>query len=402
MLDGAARLGAKILVAGGGRCNVTHERVDETAYCGSTPPAIRSVLRRFDVPRTIEFFDELGVRLKCEETGKLFPVTDRAATVLDALLRAAREVNVSLEHPARVEQVLRIEAHQALPYPSYLLSGSFGAVSARRVILATGGRSLPKTGSDGAGYAIARSLGHTTTADIIPALVPLLLEPSCFIRELSGLTIPATLELRSASGKRLVAFTDSTLCTHFGLSGPSVLDISRHYLSARLSDARAALYINWLPGESQQSLNAAFIEFARRHGAVGVIRFFTDRLPQRLAKALCTAAGVEPSLAAHSVSREQRRSLVAAATNWKLPVTGDRGFAVAEVTAGGIPLKQIRLESMESRVSPGLHLCGEICDVDGRIGGYNFQWAWSSGFVAGASAATAILGDAGDLQVDGK
>ncbi|MBX3395322.1 MAG: aminoacetone oxidase family FAD-binding enzyme [Phycisphaerae bacterium] len=401
VLDGAVKLGAKILVSGGGRCNVTHERVSETAYSGSTPPAIRNVLRRFDVPQTIEFFEEMGVRLKREETGKLFPVSDRARTVLDALLQAAREAGVVLQHPARVEHVQRMESLEHQPHPAYLLSGTFGTVSARRVILATGGRSLPKTGSDGAGYAITRSLGHSTTSHIFPALVPLVLDSSCFIRELSGLTIPATLELRLASGKRLIAFTDSTLCTHFGLSGPGVLDISRHYLSARLRADDVALFINWLPGESPQSLDQALIEFARRQGSAGVVRFFADRLPQRLAKALCKAAGVDPSLAAHSVSREQRRSLVTAATNLKLPVTGDRGFAVAEVTAGGIPLKQVRLETMESRMSSGLHLCGEICDVDGRIGGYNFQWAWSSGFVAGTSAAMAILGDVAGREVDG-
>lgn len=387
-VDGARKLGAKILVAGGGRCNVTHDVVEESDYAGSSPAAIRKVLRRFDVSRTIEFFQQLGVSLKREETGKHFPTSDRASTVLDALIGAAREVNVELIYPARVERIMREGTGDAARFS---IGGQFGVVRSTIVILATGGKSLPKTGSDGGGYQLARSLGHSLTECIFPALVPLVLDASSFVRSLSGLTLPATIELRSGTGKRLHTVTDSTLCTHFGISGPGVLDISRHYIRARMDDAGASLYINWLPGETAITLDAGLIEFARRHGPSGVARHFSNRLPQRLVKALCDAAGVDSALPAHSLSRESRRSLVEVVTNMRLPVVGDRGFAVAEATAGGVPLKELRLDTMESRACPGLYLCGEICDVDGRIGGYNFQWAWSSGYVAGISAASALL-----------
>lgn len=391
-LDGARKLGAKILVSGGGRCNVTHDHVDEKSFFGSTPPAIRKVLRRFDVARVTAFFRELGVELKREETGKLFPTTDRAATVLDALLRAAQEAGVELRHPARVERIERITSADAVhdaAAPAFEIGGAFGVIRARRVILSTGGKSLPKTGSDGVGYELARSLGHSCTPRILPALVPLVIDERCFVRSLSGLTVPATLHLRSATGRRLISFTDSTLCTHFGLSGPSVLDISRHYLHARLSDPAASLHVNWLPDETGESLDAGIIEFARLHGSVGIARCFAERLPQRLARALCHEAGIDPALPASALTRESRRKLVAAVTDMRLPVIGDRGFAVAEVTGGGVPLSELRLDTMASRVCEGLHLCGEICDVDGRIGGYNFQWAWSSGYVAGVGAAEA-------------
>ena len=394
ILDGARKLGAKILVAGGGRCNVTHDEVDESAFAGSSRNAIRKVLRRFDVTRTIEFFRQLGVELKCEETGKLFPVSDDARSVLRALLEAAREAGVELRYPARVEQVKSL-APPATPPGGFRLTGDFGELLADRVILSTGGKSLPKSGSDGHGYSIARGLGHSITPLVLPGLVPLVLNESCFLRQLSGLSAPATLELRSGSGKRLTTFTDSTLCTHFGLSGPSVLDISRYYLHAVADDPGAALYINWLPGQTAESMDKKLVESAGRAGRLAVARFLSDHLPQRLARALCEHAGLDPQTPVQALSRQLRRSLAAAVTELRLPVTGDRGFVQAEVTAGGVPLKELRLETMESRLCPRLYICGEICDVDGRIGGFNFQWAWASGHVAGTAAAEAITAEPG-------
>ena len=376
-LDGAKTLGAKILISGGGRCNVTHHEVDEKAFSGSTPAAIRKVLRRYGVADVIAFFAERGVTLKREETGKLFPTTDRARTVLDALVGAARDAGVEIVHPWRVASVAR-------DGDGFTIASSDGrTMGAQRVVLATGGRSIPRSGSDGGGYAVARALGHTVT-DVLPALVPLLLAEGHFLRGLSGLTAPATVEVRSGSGRRLVAFTGSTLCTHAGLSGPAVLDVSRHFLTARASDPAARLVVNWMPALTADALDARL----RDLGAQGVLRFLQGRMPERLARALCAAAGVDPTTPGHRLTREGRLALARAATELDVPVVGDAGYNVAEVTAGGVPLRELRLETMESRACPGLYLCGEICDVDGRIGGYNFQWAWASGFVAGSAAAS--------------
>jgi hypothetical protein len=386
-LDAAGKLGAKMLLAGGGRCNVTHDAVDEEDFAGSTPGAIKKVLRRLDVPATVKFFRGIGVELKREETGKLFPTTDDAHTVLSALLSAAREAGVQLRHPAKVRQVRWCPPPAAEDAGAFSLSGPFGALLARRVILATGGKSLPKTGSDGHGYEIARGLGHHTTSLLLPGLVPLTLHESCFLRRLSGLSAQAAMQVRLSTGKPLKSFTDSTLCTHFGLSGPAALNISRYYLHALAEDPQAALFINWLPGKTPDSLSTRLIEIAGQSGRTTIGRFMAERLPQRLAYALCRHAGVDPSSAVQGLARDPRRRLVLATTDMPLPVTGSRGFGHAEVTAGGVPLKELRLDTMESRLCPGLYLCGEICDVDGRIGGFNFQWAWASGFVAGASAA---------------
>jgi predicted Rossmann fold flavoprotein len=367
-LDGAKTLGAKILIAGGGRCNVTHFEVSERAFAGSTPASIRKILLRFGVPETVAFFEALGVRLKREETGKLFPETDRARTVLDALLRAAADAGVEILHPWRVEAIRRGDDG------AFTLSGPAGTIRARSVILATGGRSLPRSGSDGHGYAIARSLGHTTTRHIVPALVPLALSDRSFPRRLSGLSCDVRVDVRSATGKRLESVSGALLCTHFGLSGPAILDVSRHLIHARLDDPGAHLTIAWI-GEG---------ESAPVGRAVG--RWLKDLLPDRLAEALVEDAGVDGREPADRLPRDARRRLASTLTAWRAPVTGDLGFSKAEVTAGGVPLSELKLDSMESRVCPGLFLCGEVLDVDGRIGGFNFQWAWASGAVAGRAS----------------
>jgi predicted Rossmann fold flavoprotein len=379
-LDGARTLGAKILVAGGGRCNVTHFEVDERAYTGgpgSSPKAIAKVLRSFGVGPTIEFFRELGVELKREETGKLFPVTDDARTVLNALLGAARDDGVDIRHPWRV-QAVRAE------HGGFTIEGPAGeSLHAAKLIIATGGMALPRSGSDGHGYSILRALGHTLTEQVFPALVPLLLDPArTYITSLQGLAHPATLTLSSGTGRKLVEFTGPLLCTHFGISGPVALDISRYWTEAWRADPGTRLTVNWRPGLSFEEVDA---ELAAAKGP-SVGRSLTAHLPERLARALCECVGVDPATPLDQLRKDPRRALARALTRTVLPVTGDRGFTHAEVTAGGVPLSELRLDTMESRITPNLHLCGEVCDVDGRIGGFNFQWAWASGWLAGRAA----------------
>lgn len=374
LLDGAKTLGAKILVAGGGRCNVTHDEVTADAYAGSSRNAIKKVLRRFDVPETVAFFREIGVTLKREETGKLFPTTDSARTVLDALLRAVQSAGAEIQHPRRVETVIYMDG-------CFTVSGEWGSIRTEKLVLATGGRSLPKSGSDGHGYALAQALGHTITPRVFPALVPLVLPKGHFLRELSGISAEVTLEVRAGSGKRTAAFTNAMLCTHFGISGPVALDISRYYLDAKFSYLDAGLFANWLLHHTTETFEQELLS----GGRMSVGRIIGAHLPERLARALILSAGVEPSTAADRLTREARKALVNAVTSLPLPIVGDRGFTYAEVTAGGVPLSELKLDTMESRVCPNLYLCGEICDVDGRIGGYNFQWAWASGYVVGVS-----------------
>jgi predicted Rossmann fold flavoprotein len=386
VFDGAKKLGAKILVAGGGRCNVTHCRVTEHDFAGSSPAAIRKVLRRFSVAQTIQFFSDAGVELKEEETGKLFPVTDSARTILNALIDQSKESHVAIVHPARVAEVEHLPcdgaASELKKEPRFRVVVESGVVLARHVIVCTGGKSLPKSGSDGSGFRLVEKLGHSIAKPLVPALVPLVLEEGHWIRELSGVTVPTTVTLSKASGKQIFSCSGSTLCTHLGLSGPAVLDISRHWLIARDTDSDVQLSINWLPGQSAETVDELLQ--SHRTGSFGVLRQW---LPDRLARQICIESGA-PLVG--DLTRNNRKKLTQNIVATPLPVTGDRGFSIAEATAGGVPLEEVKLETMESRKCPGLYLAGEVLDVDGRIGGFNFQWAWSSGYVAGSAVAKSV------------
>lgn len=389
--DGAKKLGAKILVAGGGRCNVTHHAVDESAYAGSTPNAIKQVLRRFSVAETVEFFADLGVELKREDTGKLFPTTDRAQTVLDALLTACRDAGIELRHPQRVGAV----EHDG-EYFTVLDPDGSPLVRTRRLALTTGGKALPRTGSDGQGYSIAKALGHSTTDAIFPALVPLVLSHH-WAKELSGVTLDATVAAHASTGKRLFERTNSTLCTHFGLSGPGILDASRYYLAETQFEAEigspghAELRVGWLADLKPDAFDAELAAAGGKGEKRSIVRTIGSRVPERVARAICDRARLAPATPVHALSKQQRRAIVQAACADPVPVERDRGYTFAEVTAGGVPLSELKLKTMESKPTPGLHLAGEILDVDGRIGGFNFQWAWASGYTAGRAAAESLL-----------
>ena len=374
-LDGAKKIGAKILIAGGGRCNVTHDEVRPVDFNGNRN-AIAKVLRSFSVAETIDWFDSMGVQLKREETGKLFPTTDRAKTVLDALLNEARSAGVELRTDARVEAVLGPRASG--------LGFSIGKITAKRVILATGGRSVPKTGSDGHGFEIAHTLGHTVT-ETFPALVPLVIEGAHGLHDLSGTSAEVELSIRRLTGKVIHRDRGSMLMTHFGVSGPVVLDISRHWIAARREDKSVSLVVNFLPDETFESLDQRFVDAGRKNPQATIDSILRGDLSSRLIEAI---RGPRPEARGlGNLPRDERQQIARDFTEFELPVTADRGFDYAEVTAGGVPLNEIDLATMESRICPSLFLCGEILDVDGRIGGYNFQWAWASGRLAGRAAA---------------
>jgi hypothetical protein len=391
-LDGATTLGAKILVAGGGRCNVTHDVVTPDDFSGSSRPQIAKVLRTFTVPQTVDFFSQLGVQLKREQTGKLFPVSDSAQTVLDALLHGVRNAHVELRTDHRVSAIEHID-------DAFRITTNHGLFIARTLILATGGKSLPKTGSDGAGYDFARTLGHSVTPTT-PALVPLLLPTGHWLTELSGVAVEAELTVHSPSGKALHRQRGAMLLTHFGLSGPAVLDISRHWIAAHTADPAAHLTAHLVPQLQFKDLEEHAIRAAAATAKLTVGSFVRRWLPVRLADALLQQGlGIDRNQPMGHLSRDSRRKLIHGLTALPLPVLRDRGYLFAEVTAGGIPLSEVDVATMASRRQPGLLLCGEILDVDGRIGGYNFQWAWCTGRLAGQTAARQCLAHAKSADI---
>jgi predicted Rossmann fold flavoprotein len=260
---------------------------------------------------------------------------------------------------------------------------SQGTFRARSVVLATGGLALPKSGSDGAGYTFARALGHSIVPTT-PALVPLVFDADPahdWMRAITGVAHETRLTVRRDQAQA-AAVRGAMLWTHFGVSGPAVLDISRHWLRDRLEGHHPGLAAALLPDHRFDTLEPWWLERTRRSPKSSVSTTLADLLPASVGAAVAGHAGLSGTLLA-DLPRESRRRLIHLLLDCPLPVTGSRGYTYAEVTAGGIPLTEIDPATMESRLVPGLYLVGEILDVDGRLGGFNFQWAWASAKVAG-------------------
>lgn len=380
ILDRAKMLGAKILVSGGGRCNVTHDVVRPEDFNGSRN-IVRNILAAFDAGAAVRWFASMGVELKREQTGKLFPVADSARVVLGALVRRFEQLGGTIQCASRVTEI--IPPNEGDGVFTILFDG--GALRSRRVIMATGGRSLPRSGSDGLGWEIVKRLGHTVTPTYA-ALAPLVLEGSMFHADLAGIAMEVELST-FARGRRIDHRAGSLLWTHFGVSGPVVMDASRHWIiAAELGDA-PRMQCNLLAGESFETAEKWLIDLATSRPRSLVVNAISDRLPERVAAALVARTGIEAGTVCGQLSREGRRTLVHALTGLVLPVTAHRGWNYAEVTAGGVPLVEVDYRTLESRKIPGLFLTGEMLDCEGRIGGFNFQWAWATGFLAGAAAA---------------
>lgn len=376
LLDSSSRPGAKILVSGGSRCNVTNVAVSERDFSGGKPAIIRKILKAFPPAEVVAWFGSLGVPLHEEAHGKLFPDSNRSRDVLEALLREVGVCGVVLETGARVNSITTDGA--------LTVHTSQGAIRARTVVMATGGLSLPKTGSDGGGLDIARRLGHTIVPTT-PALAPLTSADQPLHHALTGVSHDAALALW-IDGRVERRLDGSLLWTHFGLSGPVALDMSRHWLRARLEQRQVRLTVNLLRAESFESVDRQLIAHGPRR-RTSVHGLLADRLPASVASAILQRLEIDATISVVDFPRSDRRRLVHALVEWPVDVEGSRGYNYAEATAGGVSLDEIDPATMSSRKCPGLYLVGEMLDVDGRIGGFNFQWAWSSARVAARALA---------------
>ena len=381
ILDQAKTIGAKILVSGGGRCNVTHDVVVVDDYMGSSKNIIRNILAAFNVKQTIEWFASMGVELKTEPGGKLFPVSDSARTILNALTNHFDQLGGQLQAGSRVLQIIVPDESQK----HFTVRHSTGQVEAKAVIMAAGGRSLPRSGSDGSGWDIIKRLGHSVS-ETYAALVPLVLADDMFHQEVSGVTMEAQLVMR-VNKKITFQRTGSMLWTHFGISGPLAMDASRHWLMAHGQGLDPAIECNLLGSDSFENAEKWLLELNDRNARQFIRTALASRLPERMADAILRFTGIDGSRNHSQLTREDRRKLLHSLVSFPMKITGHRGWNYAEVTAGGVPLSEISFRTMESRIIPGLYIVGEMLDCDGYIGGYNFQWAWATGFVAGNALA---------------
>lgn len=416
--------GVKILMSGGTRCNITHDcdAAGIIAAFGSSGSFLHSPLAAFSPEDLLDMLYEEGVPSKVEPGGKVFPQSDRAADVLNALLRRLQRSEAQL---ALAEPVKLISRNLPLPpgegrregepptdiavsrdrrtTTAFHIETPHRTLHCEKLIVTTGGQSYPGCGTTGDGYRWLSNFGHTIHRPR-PALVPLTTDEG-WIHDLAGITIAdvqvRVIEVASADSlpsqnKRsrlrstlppgvLIERRGSLLFTHFGLSGPAVLDVSRA-VTAATSARDVALNIDFLPGNTKDEIERQLRNAAATDGKRLIATVIADHLPRRLADALSQLAGIPPDRRAAELSSIERTHLIAQLKQCAIRITGTRGFEKAEVTAGGVALDEVDSRTMQSKLVPGLYLAGEILDLDGFIGGYNFQAAFSTGYLAGQSA----------------
>jgi predicted Rossmann fold flavoprotein len=377
LLEKNRQPGVKILMSGGTRCNITHSTDNRGIVEAYGPPGkfLHSALAALSVQDTIALFEAEGVTTKVEETGKVFPVSDRASDVLDALVRRLHRSGATLALNEPLRELRQAEGGFALATPQRVIGAS-------RVILTVGGRSYPGSGTTGDGYDIAAKFGHAIV-EPRPALTPIT-TAAPWVGELRGITVP-DVGVRVLEASRVLASRrGSLLFAHFGLSGPVALDVSRA-VSRHPQPGTLSLEIDLLPtmkeAEVDEFLRAESIASGKKLLA-GVL---AEKLPRRLCETLLTIVGLPADRKAAALSRTDRNRLVEAIKRLCVPVSGTLGFGKAEVTAGGVALDEVDSRSMQSKKQPGLYIAGELLDLDGPIGGYNFQAAFSTGWLAGGS-----------------
>ncbi|TWU63302.1 putative FAD-binding dehydrogenase [Crateriforma conspicua] len=387
LLEKNRKTGVKILMSGGTRCNLTHDtdaRGITTAF-GHARRFLQPSVGSFDPSAVVAMFNDLGVRTKRESTGKIFPVNDRAVEVRDALHRQAENAGVQIRRPCAVIDV-QPEAGD------WVVDTDQGRLRCKRLIVTAGGRSYPGCGTTGDAYAWLQRLGHTIMPTH-PALVPLVGGPS-WMHDLSGVTVDdVAVSVRQMCGQRrvkkpLLVRRASWLFTHFGYSGPGAMDVSRYLTGPTDDDERRFLTIDLTPEVSGTQWEEILRGGDGQSGRTRVGSLLGRHLPSRLADALTRHSDADHTLA--SLPAAGRRRLVDRLKRLNVPVADSRGFTKAEVTAGGVDLSQVDPRSMASRIHNGLYIAGEVLDVDGWIGGYNFQAAFSTGRAAGIAAARSL------------
>jgi len=378
LLEKNRKPGVKILMSGGTRCNITHDSDERGIVTAYGPPGrfLHSALAAFGVQDTLDFFAVEGVPTKIEETGKIFPVSNKALDVLNALLARLRRSGATLALAEPLRDLSRNESGFALITPAR-------TIFAPKVIITTGGRSYPGSGTTGDGYALAAKFGHAIVPPR-PALVPITINAP-WTAELRGVTLPDVGVQVLEGSNELAARRGSLLFAHFGLSGPVILDVSRA-VSGHPAPASLLLEIDLLPAVVEAEVDEWLRAQSLAQGKKQLAVVLAEKLPRRLCDALLVQLVMAADRRAAGLSRADRTRLVSSLKRLRLPIRGALGFEKAEVTAGGVALAEVDSRDMQSKLVPGLYLAGEVLDLDGPIGGYNFQAAWSTGWLAGDSA----------------
>ena len=367
-------VGRKIGITGKGRCNVTNacNLQEFMANVPRNPRFLYAALSAFSPDDTMHFFESLGVKLKVERARRVFPESDKAASIVNALRKYISGSKILHEKVHSIQK----DEH------GFVINGN-SALIFDKVILATGGRSYPRTGSDGSGHRLARKLGHTVT-DLFPSLVPIE-SPSKYCEQMQGLSLKNVGIRIEKAGKLLYTDFGEMLFTHFGVSGPMILSASAHLAGESLDGV--SLTIDWKSALDEKTLDARLISLFEKESNKDFANALSSLLPSAAIEVFVDACKISPHKKVREITREERKRLLGLLKGFTIPLSDFRPIEEAIITRGGIDVREITPKTMESKVCPGLYLAGEIIDVDAYTGGYNLQIAFSTGYLAGKSAA---------------
>lgn len=398
LLEKMKQPGRKMMITGKGRCNITNVApiADIVQNIPGNGTFLYSVLHAFDNEAVRTFFHDLGVETKVERGGRVFPVSDRAVDAVDALLVRLHELGVKIETEAQVAEILVTEGRAV---GVVLASGA--KIDADAVVLATGGASYPGTGSTGDGYAMARALGHTVK-DILPSLVPLVTEED-WVKDAQGLSLRNVRVTLLSDGKKIGEEFGEMMFTHFGVTGPIILSLSRKAAQALAAGKFVEIVLDLKPALTPEIFAARVQRDFDKYRNKVLKNAMRDLLPGKLIAPVLDAAYLSPEKPVHDLLRVERTRLAGTIKHLVLTVEKTRPIAEAIVTAGGVSTKEIDPKTMESKLVSGIYFAGEVVDVDGLTGGYNLQAAFSMGAAAGRWSAAPVEGlEEGTSDFEGK
>lgn len=383
LLERNSSVGRKLLLTGKGRCNFTHfeAEIDRLInYYGNEGSFLYSCFSRFSPQNIADFFKKLGVDSVIEPNGRMFPASQKASDILNALIKEAKAMRVHFQLNSRVKKI----NYNKNRFTCILENKE--SISAKTCIIASGGKSYPHTGSTGDGYGFAKDLEHTVVQPV-PALVPIKTEDDDnYFKDLQGVSLKEVEVKIVSDNKVLYKETGDIVFTHFGLSGPAILNISG-YIAELLIDHKARLSLDLLPSLSKQELMNSLQTILENNPQKSIGNGLSHMLPSSLAAVIIQKAGIIPLCKTKSISIKKLNEICEYIKGFDIKIKGTLGFKYAMTTRGGVSLQEINPKNMQSRIIPGLFFAGEILNLDSPTGGYNLQLCWSSGFLAGESAA---------------
>lgn len=377
IFEGTDRLGKKLAITGKGRCNVTNKCTTQEFMENVTtnPRFLYTALAEFDTESTITFFESLGVELKTERGRRVFPVSDKAKDIVDAMRKYSKGANVIYK------KVTEIRKNDDGTLSVFCANQSYDFDA---VILATGGRSYPLTGSDGSGYRLAKKLGHTIT-ELTPSLVPIE-SKSIICQDLQGLSLRnVKITVEDANGKKIFSDFGEMMFTHFGVTGPTILSASSHLKGYDVDTL--TLSIDLKPALDEKTLDSRILSDFKKQANKDFINSLGELLPTKMIEPFVLSLDIDPRKKVNTITKEERKLIVEKLKSFRIPLYRFRPIEEAIITSGGVNVKEVKPKTMESKIIDGLYFAGEILDVDGYTGGYNLQIAFSTGHLAGKSSA---------------